>query len=290
MPTLEELIKKRQLKTQNAQATTETTVKAQETTTPTTAQVSQPTQATPTVQPTQNVSVSQPSATTATTVNVTAQVTTPQPTTQATAQVATAAPVQNATVQQTVQVPTQTQTTQTTQQEVKTMVNQTGSEDRNTNTTYEDEQKTYTETANPQKFIGTVESKYYKPVLDNRDIYIAELIKLDTKLCNTQKGKEEKYLWNFVIYDMDGKLIVQDKNGRVFDKGVSLSLFTTLNYGPKSKNFDLYQKLTGETLNLGDQYDLQKCVGKKMRIFVKNVKAKQTGEEFSVIDNFVPMK
>lgn len=189
-----------------------------------------------------------------------------------------------------------------TQQEQKTEINMTqenkqqtqqvtsGSEDAQA--TYEDEQKQTQQQLDVTKFIGTAETHYTKPLLEE-DLYNAELLELRRQMMkNFQTGAdEEKYIWRFkIISDMAGNLITEDKNHKTFEKGILLTQYTNLSYGPKSNNYHLYSQLMKKEPELGEQYNLLDCVGKKCRIMTKNVTSKKDNTVFTVIDKVCQAK
>lgn len=192
-----------------------------------------------------------------------------------------------------------------TQQEQKTETNMTqenkqqtqqtqqvtsGSEDAQA--TYEDEQKQTQQQLDVTKFIGTAETHYTKPLLEE-DLYNAELLELRRQMMkNFQTGAdEEKYIWRFkIISDMAGNLITEDKNHKTFEKGILLTQYTNLSYGPKSNNYHLYSQLMKKEPELGEQYNLLDCVGKKCRIMTKNVTSKKDNTVFTVIDKVCQAK
>lgn len=189
-----------------------------------------------------------------------------------------------------------------TQQEQKTEANMTqenkqqtqqvtsGSEDAQA--TYEDEQKQTQQQLDVTKFIGTAETHYTKPLLEE-DLYNAELLELRRQMMkNFQTGAdEEKYIWRFkIISDMAGNLITEDKNHKTFEKGILLTQYTNLSYGPKSNNYHLYSQLMKKEPELGEQYNLLDCVGKKCRIMTKNVTSKKDNTVFTVIDKVCQAK
>ena len=160
-----------------------------------------------------------------------------------------------------------------------------GSEDAQA--TYEDE-KDY----DVKKFIGKAESKFQKPLLDE-ELYNAELIEItDMPSKNYLTGKDEiKYVWKFkLISDMMGNPLVQDKNGKTFEKGIILSLWNNIAFGPKSKNYHLYSQIMKKEPELGSEYDLKDCLGHKCRIMTKTVKSKKDGTAYSVIDKVCQAK